>query len=173
MDIVRGPDNCREQMLTALVEQYESPVFRTCYMVLRDRGLAEDAVQETFLKAYRAMDSFRGECSEKSWLMRIAMNTCRDMTRKRWFRFEDRTGETELLTEAVVTYDGYDSLDLTAALMKLPVRYREVVLLYYYHSMTITETAAALSVSAATVHKRLKQACARLEQLLGRGYLHE
>ena len=173
METVKGPDRNHDELLISLVDQYQRSLLRLCFIYLHDKALAEDAVQETFLKAYRAMDSFRGECSEKSWLMRIAMNTCRDMTRKRWFRFEDRTGETELLTEAAVTYDGYDSLDLTAALMKLPVRYREVVLLYYYHSMTITETAAALSVSAATVHKRLKQACARLEQLLGRGYLHE
>lgn len=172
MDVVKDPDNRHEQMLTAMVEQYEAPLFRTCYMVLKDRGLAEDAVQETFLKAYRAMDHFRGECSEKTWLMRIAMNTCRDMTRMRWFRFEDRTEEPELLMQPVTPCGGYDSLDLASALMKLPLRYRQVVLLYYYHNMSMAEAAEALNISAATVHKRLKQACARLEQLLGRGYLH-
>ena len=75
MEIVKGPSNSHEAMLAHMVAQYEVMLLRTCYMYLRDRGLAEDATQETFLKAYKALDSFRGESSEKTWLMRIAMNT--------------------------------------------------------------------------------------------------
>ena len=56
-----------------------------CYAMLRDAEQAKDAVQETFVKAYRAMDDWRGACSEKTWLTRIAVNTCRDMRRSAWF----------------------------------------------------------------------------------------
>lgn len=172
MEIVKGPDNDRVQTLTSMVQQYEVPLFRTCYMILRDRGLAEDAVQETFLKAYRALDTFRGECSEKTWLMRIAVNACRDMQRAQWLRFEDRRIQPELLPDPAQEYEGFNSLDLAQEVIRLPVRHREVVLLYFYHGMTMTETAAALGVSAATVHKRLNQALARLKHTLGRGYTH-
>ena len=63
---------------------YAGMVYRHCLHMLSRPEEAEDAAQETFLKAYRALDSFRGECDEKTWLMRIAINTCRDMRRSRW-----------------------------------------------------------------------------------------
>ena len=49
-------------------------VLRTCYLYLCDKILAEDATQETFLRVYRTIDSFRGESSEKTWILKIAMN---------------------------------------------------------------------------------------------------
>ena len=86
MELVKGPTYSHEEMLAHMVAEYEVILLRTCYMYLHDKALAEDATQETFLKAYKALDSFRGESSEKTWLMRIAMNTCRDMKRSAWFR---------------------------------------------------------------------------------------
>lgn len=71
----------RERALVDMVERYQTPLRRMCCAILHDAALSEDAVQETFLKAYRAIDGFRGECGEKTWLMRIAINTCRDMRR--------------------------------------------------------------------------------------------
>ena len=83
MSRIKGPDRAQDpnHELERLVLQYQQPLLRTCFLYLRDRTLAEDAVQETFLKAYRSLASFRGECSEKTWLMKIAMNTCCDLRR--------------------------------------------------------------------------------------------
>ena len=90
MEVVTGPDFVHTQTLNRLVEQYQTDLLRMCYLYLHDAELARDAVQETYLKAYRALDSFRGECGEKTWLMKIAMNTCRDLRRSAWFRHIDR-----------------------------------------------------------------------------------
>lgn len=171
MEIVKDPGNDHEAILTHMVETYEVLLFRTCYMYLRDRDLAEDAVQETFLKAYRALHTFRGDCSEKTWLMRIAVNVCRDMGRSRWMRFVDCRVSLDLLPEPAQEYDNWNSLDLARAIMKLPVKLKEVVLLYFYHDMTMREISEALGVSASVVSKRIKQACSKLEGILGRGYL--
>ena len=67
MSNVTGPDTApnREQRFEQLVDQYQESVLRTCYLYLCDKTLAEDATQDTFLKVYRTMDSFRGESSEK------------------------------------------------------------------------------------------------------------
>ena len=62
----------RAQRLVDMVDRYQAQLLRLCYLILRDTMLSEDAVQETFLKAYRAMGRFRGDCQEKTWLMRIA-----------------------------------------------------------------------------------------------------
>ncbi|MEG2356821.1 MAG: sigma-70 family RNA polymerase sigma factor, partial [Clostridia bacterium] len=90
MEVVTGPDSIRDQRLEQLVEQYQQVVLRMCYLYLHDAEQAKDATQESFLKAYLALGAFRGECSDKTWLMRIAINTCRDMRRSAWFRYLDR-----------------------------------------------------------------------------------
>ena len=71
----------RAAWLEGAMARWEKSLLRMCYAYLGDMALSEDAVQETFLKAYRALDSFRGEAAEKTWLMRIAINTCKDMRR--------------------------------------------------------------------------------------------
>ena len=81
MDDVKGPDTSKE--LERLVQTYQTQLRRLCCMILKDVHLAEDAVQETFLKAYLGMNRFRQESSEKTWLTRIAVNTCRDLLRRR------------------------------------------------------------------------------------------
>ena len=83
MGNVTGPGTVpdRDQEFDRLVDEYQGPVLRMCYLTLCDKTLAEDAAQETFLKIYRTMDSFRGECSEKTWIMKIAVRTCYDMNR--------------------------------------------------------------------------------------------
>lgn len=59
--------------LTRLMQMYEKDILNLCCMLLHDIALAEDAVQETFFKAYKGLDAFRGDSAEKTWLMRIAI----------------------------------------------------------------------------------------------------
>ena len=73
MTPVQGPD--REARLNQMIITYEKDLLRLCSAYLRDVELARDAVQETLLKAYRRMDQFKGKAGEKTWLMRIAINT--------------------------------------------------------------------------------------------------
>lgn len=165
MGVVTGPDSNREQKLTKLVEQYQTGLRRMCYAILRDEELAKDAVQETFLKVYRTMDTFRGECSEKTWLMRIAVNTCRDVRRSAWFRHMEKRITPEELPEPMQQTED-EHIELTLAIMRLPKHLREVTLLYYYQGMTMREIAETLGVSPSTVSKRLAHAQEKLRTLL-------
>lgn len=160
---VKGPDGNLESQLCHLMTRYEREILRTCYAILQDRQLAEDAVQETFLKAYKHLRDFRSESSEKTWLMRIAINVCNDQRRSRWFRFMDRRVTPEELP--VNSYSSHDT-DLSDAILRLSHKQKEAVLLYYYHGMTIDETAAALGVRPSSVSIRLKRARAQLKDLL-------
>ena len=72
-----------ESQLTALMSAHRTSLVRLAYLYLGDSALAEDAVQETFLKAWRHWESFREESAEKTWLTRIAINTCKDIRRIR------------------------------------------------------------------------------------------
>lgn len=171
MGVVEAPDSIREQALCRLVDQYQTALLRMCYVYLHDAALAEDAVQETYLKAYKVLDAFRGESSEKTWLMRIAINTCRDMLRSAWFRHLDRRVTPDSLPEASQPPQAEDA-ELTLTVMQMPPKFREVVLLYYYQDMTMTEIAGALGVSQSTVSARLGRAHSKLHAVLERGRSH-
>ena len=162
----------REAALTGLVERHRTALVRMCCLCLGDASLAEDAAQETFFKAYRALDSFRGECDEKTWLMRIAINTCRDMRRSRWTRHVDRRVTPEMLPEASAPFDERDE-ELTLALMRLSPKQREAVLLRYYQRMSLAQTAQAMGVTVSTVSKQLGRALRSLRGILEGGREHE
>ncbi len=167
MEVVTGPDSSQEQALIRLVEQYQTSLRRMCYTLLRDEDQVQDALQETFLKAYKSMSVFRGECSEKTWLMRIAINTCRDINRSAWCRYLDRRITPEDLPLKVTPPDA-EHVELTVEIMCLPQHLKEVILLHYYQNMTTREIAEALQLSQSTVATRLQRARAKLRTLLER-----
>ena len=145
-----------EREIERLMDTYGRGIKRMCCLYLKDVSLAEDASQETFVRAWRHLDSFRGESSEKTWLMRIAMNVCRDMLRTSWFRRLDRRFTPEELP-LVFTPDEERPL-LAQEVMALPPKYREPILLYYYQDMNTKEMAAALGISFNTAKSRLLRA---------------
>ena len=150
---------------TRLVKQYQAAVLRVCYLYLCDRSQAEDAVQETFLKVYRNLDSFRGESSEKTWIMKIAMRVCYDMNHANWYRLINRRVTLEMLPEASAPFEEKDSA-LTLAVLLLPIRLREVILLHYYQGLNVNETAEVLGISQPSVSNRLKRGRERLREAL-------
>lgn len=170
MDVVKAPDNSREQRLIRLVETYQKPLLDLCYIYLHDRELAKDAVQDTFLKAYRAMKTFRGESKERTWLTRIAINTCRDIKRSAWQRHLNRAVTPEDLP-AVGECQPLLSIDIADAVMRLPDPYKEVILLHYFQEMTISEIASMMGVAPSSISRRIKKANKELYSVLGKEYL--
>lgn len=158
----------REVALIRLMRLYEKEVLKVCCLYLQDLSLAEDAAQETFFKAFRAMDRFRGDSSEKTWLMRIAINTCKDIRRGAWFRHTDRQMTLDNLPEPAAPPKA-DSILIMLEVMSLPAKEREAVLLRYYQNMTLAEVAQVLGISATAVAKRLKKAHEYLEPVLKGG----
>ena len=167
MSNVKGPDNApdRNQRLEQLVDRYQEQVMRMCFLYLCDKTLAEDAMQETFLKVYRALDTFRGEASEKTWIMRIAIRTCYDMNHSGWFRVFNRQVTPDMVPETAVPFEESDD-ELMNAVIRLPIRLREVILLYYYQHMNVNETAEALGISQSSVSGRLKRGRERLKAMM-------
>ena len=145
-----------DSIIDRIVNEWQLPLLRLCFIQLRDRTMAEDAVQETFIKAFRTWGSYRGECSEKTWLVRIAMNTCKDMRRGGWFRHTNRNVSPEMLPETVAQ-PSEDRLELTLAVMNLPVKFREAIILYYYQDMDTVEIGKVLGITQPSVSNRLKR----------------
>lgn len=165
MEAIKDPDSRRDQTIERLITQHQTSLLRLCYVQLQDQALAEDAVQETFLKAYKGFDSFRGDSSEKTWLTRIAVNTCRDFQRGGWFKHTDRRVTPDMLPVGTVQPDTED-LDLSLAVMKLPRKMREAILLYYYQDMSTEEIAETLGIAQSSVSNRLRRGREKLRKLL-------
>ena len=157
--------NSSGEQLNRLIILHEKELLRYCCVILQDANLAQDAVQETFLRAYRSLHRFRGDCSEKTWLLRIAVNICRDMCKSAWHRHTDRRVMIENLPLPVSPPDEMH-IALIDALLLLPQKEREAVLLHHYHGLTQKETARALGVTQPAVTLRLKKAYALLRQTL-------
>ena len=154
-----------------LMEQYGSSLLRMSALYLKDADLAQDAVQETFIKAYRHLNDYRGESSEKTWLITICVNTCRDMLRSAWFRHQSRI-DLDSLPERPSDFVFPDDTVLTEV-MRLPARYREVILLRYYEGLKLKEVASALQLSDGKVRNRLNKANNILRDRLKEWYYDE
>ena len=160
METVKGPDS-KETRIERMVTLYQLPLLRLCIMYLHDEEQAKDAVQETFIKAYRNLDSFRNDASEKTWLTRIAINTCKNMYRSGWFRHMDRSVTLDMIAERPAPADEYDD-ELTTAIMNLPVKLRETALICWLQGMTYDEAADMLGISRQAVGSRLNRARRKL-----------
>ncbi len=158
----------RDERLSEWLRQYGDLIERTCCLYLGDRSLAEDAAQETFLKAWQHMAQFEGrnDASPRTWLVRIAINTCRNVRRTAWFRRTDRSITPEELP--LPARDEDRALLLTV--QQLPDKYRQLIILRYYHGMSLEEAADVLGLSRSTAYHRLKKALAALRiELDGEG----
>ena len=140
-------------------------------MSLRDPDLAETVTQDCFLRAYKARDDFRGDCSVATWLTRIATNLIRDSTRSRKFQFWRAASSTAV--DAEVMADRLRSPGLSPetflmvsqqlrevweAVETLPGRQRSVFLLRFVEEMELPEIATAMGLHVGTVKSHLHRA---------------
>lgn len=158
--------------LDTLMRQYGTELTRLCAMILGDASLAQDAVQDAFLRAFRRFDTYRGDAAAKTWLTAIAVNVCRDYRRSAWHRHVDRREDADALPGPSADFPFPDNTVITAV-MNLPPKYREVVLLTYYQGMKQKEAADALHLSDRAVRQRLHKANAILREQLKEWYEDE
>ena len=145
-------------VVSDLYDRYGTDVLRLCFTYMRNCPDAEDATQETFLKVWRKLDRFesRNQCTVRSWIMRIACNTCKDMLRKGWRKHEDRSITPEDLPSTGSA--SQEDIELFMDVMDLPEKYRSVIFMVYWQRMTLRETAETIHISESTVSRRLKKA---------------
>lgn len=154
-----------EYELEQMMNQYGDYIARTCYIYLKDWALAEDAVQEVFIKAYKHMSEFRKESSEKTWLTSIAINICKNYRRTNWFRKVqvgiEKTETYNMLEDELMNQ--INQSELLKQVMELPIKYREVILLYYYQDFKVNEIAEILGISESSIKMRLNRGRKKLK----------
>jgi RNA polymerase sigma-70 factor (ECF subfamily) len=170
---LRGDD----QAFAALVARYTAPIFNLAFRLTDDRAEAENATQETFLRAYSALPRSRTDLAFKPWLFQIAVNLCRDLARKkRPAAFADLAQEDESSPEEAIEDETPLPLEqvegrelekaLTRAVADLPEIYRAVVTLRYTEELSYEEITAVLKLPVNTVRTHLFRAKAMLRKAL-------
>ena len=157
---------------TLLVEAYQTPVYNLAYRMLGNMVEAEDAAQETFIRAYRRLDTYDPSRKFSSWLLAIASHYCVDMLRRRrvnYMSFDELPPMVELSMprntqpeQVVVSQQQADTVQ--RLLDTLPASYRTPVILRYWYDMSYREIADAMGVTESTIKTRLHRARARLAQ---------
>src|SRR5688572_28146715 len=174
----------REAAYRELVRRYERPVFALLYRMVRDRELAEDLAQETFIKALNALASYRPEFKFSSWIFKIANNAAIDQLRRREVNTlsldGSPTAETPDAVEATalqVSSKGESPLDelearemgsaIEIAIAKLRPEYRSCIMLRHVEGLAYEEIAASLDLPLGTVKTYIHRARNELRQYLG------
>lgn len=160
--------------LEAWVQEYGADVMNVAYSYVHNYHQAQDITQDVFLRAFSKMDSFRGDSSVKTWLLSITANRCKDFLRSWAIRNEvhdadkldteraNSNTETEVVSH--LQNDG-----LWQAVYELPLKYREVIVLYYSREMTSSEIAQTLGISEQSVRTRLHRGRLMLKERLAEG----
>jgi RNA polymerase sigma-70 factor, ECF subfamily len=165
-------DSMKEELLEKAMKDFGQEVLYIAFSYVKDFRMAEDITQEVFIKLYTKMESFRGESSLKTWVISIAINQSKDYL-KRWetqklfftdkiadfFRNNDRSLEKRIIKKEIDN-------DLLKNVLTLPLKYREVIILYYFEELKMIEIADCLSININTVKTRLNRA----KELLGEMY---
>jgi RNA polymerase sigma-70 factor (ECF subfamily) len=162
-----------EEAFEALMHLYQTPIYNIAYRILGDSSEASETVQDTFIKIYRAIKTFRGESGLKTWIYKIAISE--SLNRQRWWRRwrknviasldEPETSSSDFsrcsgLTDAQPSPESYCASRETEravqkALGKLPFEFRVVVVLRDLEGMSYEEIAETLKLSLGTVKSRL------------------
>ena len=149
--------------LEAFYLRHFKAIYRVCYAFMKNAQDAEDCTEDAFVKAMTSDVTFENERHERSWLTTTAMNICKDRL-KHWWRQKvtDLDEETE---QTAAEPD--EKREVVDAVMALPVKYKEVVWLYYYEGYQTDEIAAMLDRPPSTVRNQLRDARAKLKLTLG------
>lgn len=152
-----------------LYDQYATDVLRVCYFYLSDREKAEDVCQDVFVRLMTTHPLLQPG-REKSWLLKVALNRCRDLWRGAWLKRVILGGPTFELIPAPDEFSRRDDQQaMMAAINQLPATFKEVILLHYYHGMNIAEIAQMLELPEGTISSRLSRGRKKLESILLKG----
>ncbi|WP_408009040.1 sigma-70 family RNA polymerase sigma factor [Pseudalkalibacillus sp. A8] len=162
----------KDEIIELMMDQFGEKLTRLAYTYVKDWGKAEDIVQEAFVACYTKLDTFRGESSVKTWIYRITINRCHDYHRtwsfrnlqftdkiSRWIKGDTHTPEADLIAKD-------ESEALAKQVLALPLKYREVLLLYYFEELSIQEISLMLLTNESTIKTRLHRGRQLLKEFI-------
>ncbi|KMK75334.1 sigma-70 family RNA polymerase sigma factor [Alkalihalobacillus pseudalcaliphilus] len=165
-----GQEEELEVLLNDLMTNYGTILKRHIYLYVHNWTVADDLTQDVFITVYMKYHQLKEKELIKSWLFQIATNKARDYLRSWAYRkliFTDSVSHkkslsSDSLEDVLFSREGYS--ELLEAVLQLPIKYREVIILFYYHDFTLREVKDILCVPQATVKTRLARAKQKLRE---------
>jgi RNA polymerase sigma factor, sigma-70 family len=158
-----------DEYIRYVLDTYSDLIIRLCYSYVKTMHDAEDIAQDVFLELIRRKPAFMDNNHEKAWLLRTAVNKCKNHLKSGWVSktvpLEDNLSDSALQTED----SGLDDTKraVLEAVNSLPEKYRTVIHLFYYSGLSIQEIAATKHISSATVGTQLARGRELLKKKLG------
>jgi RNA polymerase sigma-70 factor, ECF subfamily len=162
-----------------IIEIYKNSIFQLCFRMLGNRHEAEDMAQEAFIRAYVNINSFNQDLKFSTWLFRIATNLCIDRIRKKkpdYYLDAEVSGTdgltmySQLASDSPLPEKELESLELQETvqkeIMKLPEKYRSVIVLKYIEELSLNEISEILDMPLGTVKTRIHRGREALRQQL-------
>ncbi|HEO8419258.1 sigma-70 family RNA polymerase sigma factor [Niallia sp. FSL W8-0635] len=156
-------ENQLDELLEEIMILYGDELTRLAYTYVKDSETAKDIVQTVFIKCYTHLKTFKGEAKLKTWLYRITINKCKDYVKsaysRRFILFKkdiNVKSDTMPSPEEEIIYQSMQA-ELKNIILSLPLKYAEVILLYYYEELDINEIADILQISKNTAKTRLRR----------------
>lgn len=142
-------------------DKYSDAIFRCAYSYCGNKSDAEDVVQETFIKYLKKSPTFKDETQEKAWLLRVAINLCKDLKKSYWYK-----NRSDLDDNIVDASAALKQTDIWDCINRLPPKYRIVIELYFNEGYKICEIAKIIGAKQSTVGSRLTKAKQMLSEAL-------
>ncbi|WP_409251716.1 sigma-70 family RNA polymerase sigma factor [Bacillus sp. SCS-153A] len=160
-----------DRSIRDLVVLYGEDVKRLTYSYVKNWNAAEDLVQEVFITVFQKIDTLEKGSSVKAWVLSIAANKSKDYLRswhyKKLLFTNSFTTKTNAESPEYHLVKQQDKTELSEAIFSLPVKYREVIILYYYQELTAEQMSKVLKINSSTIRTRLSRARDLLNQKLG------
>ncbi|WP_096156517.1 MULTISPECIES: sigma-70 family RNA polymerase sigma factor [Bacillus] len=165
-------------MLEQLMNDYGDQLTRLAYSYVKDTEIAKDLVQNTFVKCFLNIDTFKHNSTIKTWLYRITINECKDYIKSWDYKkvkvldiFQSHTKKSQSAEEIVM--DKTERKEIQNSIFRLPMKYREIIFLYYFEEMTMEEISSLTELSINTIKTRLRRGKMLLKQKLERRGIYE
>lgn len=167
-----------------IMDTYGDEIKRLVYTYMKNFADTDDVTQEVFVTVYQKLHTFHGKSALKSWIYSIAINKCKDHLRSwqnrnqrlkdKLIQFGGSPHKNNVKTPEDYVLEESKSSEMITAIMDLPLKYREVIILFYFKELTTAEMSRILHVKEATVRTRLNRGRSRLKTLISaeRGAIH-
>lgn len=168
-ELIVSVQNGEQEKFALIVQNFQQSIFRYCYRLLGNRQDAEDALQDTFVKAYESIHRYKPAASFSSWLYRIAGNHCLNLLRRRRIhrlamRFlrpgSDAAGAEQEFEERLYSYP------LAEALSRLSPEDRNLLVLRVFEQRTFVEMSGILGISPNALHKRMEKIKSKVRETM-------
>ena len=155
-----------QEYIEQLIEEYGDMVYRLAISRVKSKEEAEDIFQEVFIKIYEKMPEFVSKEHEKYWIIRVTINLSKNILKSSW-------NSKVMPLDKEITFEEKEERDVYFEVLRLPLKYRTILQLYYYENLKIEEIAEILKINSNTVKTRLRRAREKLKTNLKGGFENE